>query len=995
VTVLAVGAGLVPSAEAGPAVAAGAGMPSVTLKGEPGPRTKPAVPISADDSGFLSYNTGMGTPGSPFTWERRDGTYVNGLPTPLRLDDVWGVNGKFGLERAGTTRTYRIRNYDTGKVVQFDLPAGDTATTVFAENRLMTLRKTGGKWTLHLLKIPAAGGRPVDQPVSGVPDTLPGTVTSALVDSRGAAIGFGGPHGIQTLLDFETGRLTVVPDGGTSATNLESLSATTVLYASSTDTHRYLVDRDRPDAPRIPLKVDSTVNLRLLGDWAVYPGADGEVLAQPAAGGPPRTLLPKSDNQPLSGADGAVYVAGGQGPDDWAVRRITLGADGIPAVGVHVPLPRQTVYDVGGIAVDQGQLRVGTLHVPSGVSRATTYLSGSTLSLTAGGTLNATPPRNAGDLGWHPEDGEPAGDLQCTGECLRLVGTGEGGVVGFPRGHWVPTLSASGRYSIQRPDSRFQYVLDGTRALSHTDQWHAASLWGSQLWSAGSKSGTVSAVSLPSMKALGSAVSVGAPCVPEEIQVVGRWIYWSCGPTGKAGVYDRTTKHVIRVPSGYAELADGYLVSQNEAAAELEITYFPGAVPADRVGTSELGPLKDQVGAAADRRGRFWAVDRFGGPVAYLTDAGDVTVKWPRVATFPLSVISADSPVGVDLRADGSEYTGVWHLSKPAASWRLTIAAGSGKTVRTLTGGPAAGKISATWDGTGTGGKKVPTGTYRWTLTAQAADQAGQSVTAAGSLAVWSSVAQRHDFGKDGIGDVVTMDIAGRLAVQPGDGRGGIDSAHKALAGGWPKGSYPVPFGDMNGDGCDDLLVRDSAGALTRYNGGCGTPIAPKSAHVRLGTGFHAYNVLTSPGDLTGDGRADLLARDLAGVLWTFPGTATGGLGTRIKGAPNQQIYPRLVGAGDLDGDGIGDVIAEDKAGVLWRLLGNGRSGLNPRTRLSPGFASYNVLAVPGDLTGDGRPDLVARDTAGRLWRLNGTSAGSFSARTRIATDWQSYLYLT
>ncbi|MFG1663887.1 hypothetical protein [Streptomyces sp. Y7] len=624
-----------PSAEAGSAVANSAGMRSVTLKGELGPLTKPATPISADDSGFLSLDTDSGNP-AQFTWERRNGTYVNRLPQPFRLDDMWGINGGFGLEQVGATRSYRIRNYDTGKVVQFDLPAGDTATTVFAENRLMTLRKSAGKWTLHLLEIPAAGGRPVDRLVTGVPDTLPGTVTEALVDSRGAAIHFGGggSYGVQALLDFATGRLTVVPDDGASATQLVSLSTTTVLYETFTDQPRYLVDRDHPDAPRTPLK-DSPANLTLLGDWMVYPGGYGELLAQPAAGGTVRTLLPKSGTGPITGADGAVYVVGGSDSDDQAVRRITLDADGTPAVATHAPLPRQTVYDVGGVAVDHGQLRVGTLHVPVGVSRATTYLSGSSLSLTAGGTLNATPLRNVGDLGWHPAEG-PRGDLQCTGECLRLVPTGEGDVVRFPRGHWVPTLSASGRYSVQRPNSRFQYVLDGTKELSHTAKWHAASLWGNQLWSAGRKSGTVSAVSLPSMKAVGPAVSVGAPCIPEEIQVVNRWIYWSCGPSGKAGVYDRTTKHVTTVPSGYAELADGYLVSQNETAAKLEITYFPGAVPSDRVGTSELGPLKDQVGAAADRRGRFWAVDRFGGPVAYLTDAGDVTVKWPRVTTSPL-----------------------------------------------------------------------------------------------------------------------------------------------------------------------------------------------------------------------------------------------------------------------------------------------------------------------------------------------------------------------
>ena len=748
-TVLAVGAGLMPSAEAGSgpgaAVADRAGMPSVTLKGKPGPLTKPSAPVSADAAGVLSYATGN-SPSAAYTWERPDGTYVNGLPKPVifhppHSNSLWGVNGRFGLERIGTTSTYRIRNYDTGKVVQFDLPAGDIATTVVAENRLLTQRKTAGKWTLRLLEIPAAGGRPVDRPVSGVPGNLPGDITHVQLDARGAAITFGGSTGIQTLLDFATRRLTVVPNEGPSRVTLLSLSATTVLYQADYDGDfgSYLVDRAHPDGPRTPLK-DSPANVTVLGNWVIYPGGEGELVAQSAAGGAARTLLPQASSQrPVTGADGALYTVGGTGPDDWAVRRITLGADGTPVVGAHVPLPRQTTYDVGGVAVDQGQLRVGTLHLPSDASRATTYLSGSSLSLTASGTLNATPPRNVGDLGWHPADEDPAYDTQCTGQCLRLVGTGEGDVVRSVRPTYVPTLSASGRYSVQRPDSRFQYVRDGTKELSHTDRWHAASLWGSQLWSAGTRSGTVTAVSLPSMKALGSAVSVGAPCVPAEIQVVGRWIYWSCGPTKKAGVYDRATKRVIKVPSGYAQLADGYLVSQNDAAARLSITYFPGAVPAARVGTSDLAPLKNQVGEPADRRGRFWAVDRFGGPLAYLTDAGDVTAKWPRVTTSPLAVIATDSPARVDLRPAGSTYTGVWHLSKPAASWKLTIvSAASGKTVRTLTGGPAAGRISAMWDGIGPGGKKVPTGTYRWTLTAPAADHVGRSATVKGSVAVRS-----------------------------------------------------------------------------------------------------------------------------------------------------------------------------------------------------------------------------------------------------------------
>ncbi|WP_157877188.1 hypothetical protein [Streptomyces odonnellii] len=177
-----------------------------------------------------------------------------------------------------------------------------------------------------------------------------------------------------------------------------------------------------------------------------------------------------------------------------------------------------------------------------------------------------------------------------------------------------------------------------------------------------------------------------------------RWVYWSRGPTrkagAKAGVYNRTTKHAISVPSCYAELADGYRVSHNETAATLEITYFPGAVPPDRVGTSTLGPLKDQVGALADRRGRFWAVDRSGRPVAYLTDTGDVTVTWPqRWSPPPPCQLPTDSPADMDPRTDGSQHTRLRHLPtatasrkpvqnrRPTANRKLTITAGSGRKI--------------------------------------------------------------------------------------------------------------------------------------------------------------------------------------------------------------------------------------------------------------------------------------------------------------------------
>ena len=52
---------------------------------------------------------------------------------------------------------------------------------------------------------------------------------------------------------------------------------------------------------------------------------------------------------------------------------------------------------------------------------------------------------------------------------------------------------------------------------------------------------------------------------------------------------------------------------------------------------------------------------------------------------------------------------------------------------------------------------------------------------------------------------------------------------------------------------------------------------------------WRGYNTLVTPGDVTGDGRADFLARTPAGTLFLYPGTgkATSEIfGTRVRSAP-------------------------------------------------------------------------------------------------------------
>jgi hypothetical protein len=48
-------------------------------------------------------------------------------------------------------------------------------------------------------------------------------------------------------------------------------------------------------------------------------------------------------------------------------------------------------------------------------------------------------------------------------------------------------------------------------------------------------------------------------------------------------------------------------------------------------------------------------------------------------------------------------------------------------------------------------------------------------------------------------------------------------------------------------------------------------------------------------------------------------------------------------GAGDLDGDGRVHLVARDSSGRLWNYRGNGSGGFLPRVQLGSGWGSYAI----------------------------------------------------
>jgi hypothetical protein len=203
----------------------------------------------------------------------------------------------------------------------------------------------------------------------------------------------------------------------------------------------------------------------------------------------------------------------------------------------------------------------------------------------------------------------------------------------------------------------------------------------------------------------------------------------------------------------------------------------------------------------------------------------------------------------------------------------------------------------------------------------------------------------------------------GTLWFYPGDGAGGSVSM-RAVGFGWQMHDSLILSPDLTGDSRPDLWARDAGtGGLWVYPGdGAGSFTAP----TQVGWGWHMHDALMAPGDVTGDGIPDLWARDAAeGRLWLYPGSAGGVLTTPRVVGYGWNMHNALVAPGDVDGDGTADLWArEASTGVLWFYRGDGSGGFVTSRSVGYGWGMHDILTPTLDVTGDGRPDLLARQQA-------------------------------
>ncbi|GGU93414.1 hypothetical protein GCM10010275_33510 [Streptomyces litmocidini] len=373
----------------------------------------------------------------------------------------------------------------------------------------------------------------------------------------------------------------------------------------------------------------------------------------------------------------------------------------------------------------------------------------------------------------------------------------------------------------------------------------------------------------------------------------------------------------------------------------------------------------------------------------------------PNDGAAPLSYVGG-APAAVDL--DGVARARLsWKFSTARADLTVELRSRATEekfrtTVRPASGSGAYpdGSLGFDWTGEVTDAftlrpKSAPNGAYDWTVTATPWNGM-PSVTTSGTLTVTRSPGA-HDFDDNGAPDLVARDRNGyldQIGTRWDDATGRLVAPpnHSSGLRGWNVYDRVESVGDLAGSNAADLVARDRDGVLWLHRGTGSNTRTGYESRVRIGGGWNTYTQLTGGSDLTGDGRADLVAVDRAGDLYLYKGTGdtAAPFAPRKKTGHGWGIHNQLTATGQIGGNPTGDLVARDGDGVLWLYLGKGDGTFAPRTRIGGGWNVYADVVGIGDGNKDGRPDLYARTAAGAAYFYAGTGDWKVPFKARTST---------
>jgi len=218
------------------------------------------------------------------------------------------------------------------------------------------------------------------------------------------------------------------------------------------------------------------------------------------------------------------------------------------------------------------------------------------------------------------------------------------------------------------------------------------------------------------------------------------------------------------------------------------------------------------------------------------------------------------------------------------------------------------------------------------------------------------------DVDSDGHLDVVASSYSSDSPTSPGifafygNGAAGFSKAAVLQTPGYVFNGGKLTFGDLNGDGHLDLLVRDAGQGYVLMHTGTTGYVAPQILPGYTNTTYAALPT----GDFDGDRRTDFAAVRTSPNAFTYSYLyhwANGAL-TQYATASNPGFDILTAAAFDADGDGYSDLFGSYRTDAAFFYLHNGAGGF---------VSAYNVYTLPaplspmayGDINHDGHIDLV------------------------------------
>ncbi|MCA1539953.1 VCBS repeat-containing protein [Bradyrhizobium sp. NBAIM32] len=197
------------------------------------------------------------------------------------------------------------------------------------------------------------------------------------------------------------------------------------------------------------------------------------------------------------------------------------------------------------------------------------------------------------------------------------------------------------------------------------------------------------------------------------------------------------------------------------------------------------------------------------------------------------------------------------------------------------------------------------------------------------------------------------------------------------------------------GDGAQYVVIVDTgSGDGTVALGVTGAEVRDLAGNPLAGGAFQVISSISgiaghvASGDLSGDGKQDLVSESSSGEISVMLGNGDGTFQEPVNYAAGHDL--NSVSIADVDNDGLLDLAISNAGanGAIALLLGNG-DGTFQSAISSPTNRAHSSDSALADLNGDGRLDVLVANTGenGGVSVLLGNGDGSFSLSTVLASN--------